>query len=107
MPVVTRDSALSVGWLTGGQGRETLQMMGVPDDRIVPASLAEEAARIASFLDKRLCRGDQGWAGKSLPRKARTPTSSILLRMADLGPAHARRSWCPRRPSRQAGYERS
>ena len=39
MPVVTRDSALSVRWLTGGQGRETLQMMGVPDDRIVLASL--------------------------------------------------------------------
>jgi hypothetical protein len=52
MPVVTRDSALSVRWLTGGQGRETLQMMGVPDDRIVPASLGEEAARIASFLDR-------------------------------------------------------
>jgi len=43
MPVVTRDSALSVRWLTGGQGRETLQMMGVPDDHIAPASLEEEA----------------------------------------------------------------
>ena len=52
MPVVTRDSALSVRWLTGGQGRETLQMMGVPDDRIAPASLEEEAARIASFVER-------------------------------------------------------
>jgi hypothetical protein len=52
MPVVTRDSALSVPWLTGGQGRETLQMMGVPADQIAPASLEEEVARIASFLDR-------------------------------------------------------
>src|SRR5215469_6009142 len=52
MPVVTRDSALSVRWLTGRQGRETRRMMGVPDDRIVPASLEEEAARIASFIDR-------------------------------------------------------
>lgn len=52
VPVVTRDSALSVRWLTGGQGRETLQMMGVPDDHIAPASLEEEVARIASFLDR-------------------------------------------------------
>jgi RimJ/RimL family protein N-acetyltransferase len=51
-PVVSRDSALSVRWLTGRQGRETLRMMGVPDDRIAPASLAEEAARIASFIDR-------------------------------------------------------
>jgi RimJ/RimL family protein N-acetyltransferase len=52
MPIVTRDSALSVRWLTGRQGRETLQMMGVPDDHIAPASLEAEAARIASFLDR-------------------------------------------------------
>jgi RimJ/RimL family protein N-acetyltransferase len=52
MPVVTRDSALSVRWLTGGQGREALQMMGVPGDHIAPASPEEEAARIASFLDR-------------------------------------------------------
>jgi len=52
MPVVTRDSALSVRWLTGGQGHETLQMMGVPDDHIAPANLEEEAARIASFLER-------------------------------------------------------
>jgi Acetyltransferase (GNAT) family len=52
MPVVGRDSALSVSWLTGRQGRKTLQMMGVPDDHIAPPSLAEEAARIASFVDR-------------------------------------------------------
>src|SRR5215469_6425307 len=52
MPVVTRDSALSVRWLTGRQGRETRRMMGVPDDHIAPASLEEEAARIASFIDR-------------------------------------------------------
>jgi len=52
VPVVTRDSALSVRRLTGIQGRETLQMMGVPDERIAPASLEEEAARIAGFLDR-------------------------------------------------------
>src|SRR5262245_29102045 len=52
MPVVTRDSALSVRWLTGAQGRDTLRMMGVPDDHIAPASLAEEAARLASFVDR-------------------------------------------------------
>lgn len=47
MPVVTRDSALSVRWLSGSQGRETLRMMGVPDDHIAPASLDEEAVRDA------------------------------------------------------------
>jgi len=52
MPVVTRDSALSVRWLTGGQGHETLQMMGVPDDHIATANLEEESARIASFLER-------------------------------------------------------
>jgi RimJ/RimL family protein N-acetyltransferase len=52
MPVVARDSPLSVRWLTGGQGRDTLQMMGVPEDHIAPACLEEEAARIASFLDR-------------------------------------------------------
>ena len=52
MPVVARDSALSVRWLSGGQGRETLRLMGVPDEHITPASLDAEAARIASFLDR-------------------------------------------------------
>src|SRR5215475_5574269 len=52
MPVVARDSALSVRWLTGVDGRETLRMMGVPEDHIAPVSLAEEAARIATFIDR-------------------------------------------------------
>lgn len=52
MPVVTRDSALSVRWLSGSQGRDTLRMMGMPDDHIAPASLNEETARIASFVDR-------------------------------------------------------
>jgi hypothetical protein len=52
MPVVTRDGALSVLWLTGVQGRETLRMAGEPDDRIGPASLEEQAARIGSFIDR-------------------------------------------------------
>lgn len=52
MPVVTRDSALSVRWLSGSQGRQTLRMMGVPDEHIAPARLDEETARIASFIDR-------------------------------------------------------
>jgi RimJ/RimL family protein N-acetyltransferase len=52
MPVVARDSALSVRWLSGGQGRETLRMMGVPDEQIAPPRLDAEAARIASFIDR-------------------------------------------------------
>ena len=52
MPVVTRDGALGVRWLSGSQGRDTLRMMGVPDDHIAPASLEEETARIASFIGR-------------------------------------------------------
>lgn len=52
MPAVTRDGALSLRWLSGCQGRETLPMMGVPDDHIVPARLDEETARIANFIDR-------------------------------------------------------
>jgi RimJ/RimL family protein N-acetyltransferase len=51
-PVVSRDAPLSVRWLTGDQGRETLRMMGVPEELIVPAALDREVARIASFLER-------------------------------------------------------
>ena len=49
-PVVARDSALSVRWLSGSQGRDTLRMMGVPEGEIRPPGLDEESARVASFI---------------------------------------------------------
>lgn len=51
-PVIARDSALSVRWLSGTQGRDTLRMMGVPEDQILPASLEKQSARIASFISR-------------------------------------------------------
>jgi RimJ/RimL family protein N-acetyltransferase len=51
-PVVSRDAPLSVRWLAGDEGRETLRMMGVPEELIVPAALDRELARIASFLER-------------------------------------------------------
>lgn len=50
MPVVSRDAPLSVRWLAGDQGRETLRMMGVAEELIVPATLDHEIARIANFI---------------------------------------------------------
>jgi RimJ/RimL family protein N-acetyltransferase len=52
MPVVSRDAPLSVRWLAGDQGRETLRMMGVAEELIAPATLDREIARIASFLER-------------------------------------------------------
>jgi RimJ/RimL family protein N-acetyltransferase len=52
-PVVSRDASLSVRWLAGDQGRETLRMMGVPGEEIGPITVDEESARIASFMERR------------------------------------------------------
>jgi RimJ/RimL family protein N-acetyltransferase len=52
MPVVSRDAPLSVRWLAGDQGRETLRMMGATEELIVPATLDHEIARIASFIER-------------------------------------------------------
>jgi hypothetical protein len=41
MPVVTRDSALSVRWLTGGQGRETHNSLGTVGE---PSEASHSAA---------------------------------------------------------------
>ena len=51
-PVVARDSALSVRWLNGTQGRDTLRMMGVPEREIRPPSLDEETDRVAGFIGR-------------------------------------------------------
>jgi|SRR5580704_7360062 RimJ/RimL family protein N-acetyltransferase len=52
-PVVSRDAPLGMRWLAGDQGRETLRMMGVPEEEIRPTNLDEESARITSFLERR------------------------------------------------------
>jgi RimJ/RimL family protein N-acetyltransferase len=51
-PVVDRDAPLSLQWLSGEHGRQTLLMMGVPADLIGPASQDQERLRIASFLSR-------------------------------------------------------
>jgi RimJ/RimL family protein N-acetyltransferase len=51
MPVVDRDAALSLQWLSGDEGRETLRMMGIAEELIRPVTLEEEAARITSFIE--------------------------------------------------------
>ena len=52
MPVVSRDAQLSVQWLNGDQGRDTLRMMGVVEQLIRPATLDQETMRIASFIER-------------------------------------------------------
>lgn len=51
-PVVSRDAPLGVQWLAGEQGRDTLQMMGVPEQENRPATLEEESARVKRFTER-------------------------------------------------------
>ncbi len=49
-PDVERDAPLSVAWLAGPGGRQTLKMMGVTDSLNQPSNLEEETKRIQNFL---------------------------------------------------------
>lgn len=51
-PDVERDAPISVQWLQGETGRDTLQRMGVPDNDIIEPTLESERGRIKSFLDR-------------------------------------------------------
>jgi RimJ/RimL family protein N-acetyltransferase len=50
-PDVDRDADLGVQWLAGDPGRETLRLMGVPDQDNQASSLELESARVQDFLD--------------------------------------------------------
>lgn len=52
-PDVERDAPLSVQWLHGQIGRETLRLMGVVDKDITEPTLTAEQERIQSFLDRK------------------------------------------------------
>lgn len=49
-PDIERDAPLSVQWLTGATGRETLRLMGIPDKDNHGSTLELECERIGSFL---------------------------------------------------------
>jgi|GEM_PF-1904478 len=50
-PEVARDAKLSVDWLAGEDGRETLRLMGVADVHNQASTLEKETARVQDFLD--------------------------------------------------------
>ena len=52
-PVVERDAPLSVEWLDGDIGRETLRLMGNTDKDIKPSNLDLEKARIRDFIESK------------------------------------------------------
>jgi len=52
-PDVERDAPLSVGWLAGQPGRETLRLMGVTEADNQASSLDQERARVRDFLERR------------------------------------------------------
>jgi len=49
-PNVARDAPLSVAWLAGAEGRNTLALMGVPSNHNAPSTLEREKARIYTFI---------------------------------------------------------
>lgn len=49
-PNVERDAPLSVAWLEGDIGRNTLRLMGVTDDENKPSTLQGERERIEGFV---------------------------------------------------------
>lgn len=50
-PDVERDAPLSVSWLEGEEGEETLRSMGVPDKDIVSPTLEGEEERIHEMIE--------------------------------------------------------
>ncbi len=54
-PDIERDALLSVEWLNGELGRMTMRSMGNTDeaiDKILPATIEQEAARVKSFIER-------------------------------------------------------
>jgi GNAT superfamily N-acetyltransferase len=49
-PDIERDAPISVQWLYGDHGRNTLQLMGVPDNDIQPTTLEQELQRVSDFI---------------------------------------------------------
>jgi RimJ/RimL family protein N-acetyltransferase len=49
-PDVERDAAISVGWLEGDLGRDTLRLMGVSAEENKPSSLEQEKERVEGFI---------------------------------------------------------
>lgn len=52
-PDIARDTPLSVQWLEGNEGRQTLRLMGVPETKNRPSTPEQEQERIASFQSRR------------------------------------------------------
>jgi RimJ/RimL family protein N-acetyltransferase len=51
-PNVARDTPLSVAWLEGDHGRETLRLMGVLPQDNKPSTFAAERQRVSDFLEQ-------------------------------------------------------
>lgn len=51
-PDVERDALLSVEWLEGEIGRETLRLMGVADKDNQPTTIEQERERVKDFVEK-------------------------------------------------------
>ena len=52
-PNVKRDAPLSVAWLSGDAGRETLRLMGAADRDNKPPTLPGEQERISNFIENK------------------------------------------------------
>lgn len=50
-PDIERDAPLSVEWLKGDSGRNTLRLMGVADKDNQPSTLQQEKERIKDFIE--------------------------------------------------------
>jgi len=49
-PNIETDPLMSVGWLDGPTGRETLRLMGNTDEQNKPSTLADEQRRVREFI---------------------------------------------------------
>ncbi len=88
-PDVVRDAALSVSWLEGSRGRNTLRLMGVAEAENRPTSLGEEVKRVQGFLDKNdqynwmIQKGDEVvgsiWVDLHPTSELKAPAISIML----------------------------
>lgn len=52
-PDIERDADISLNWLVGDKGIETLLLMGVPRDRIEEPTIEAERERIKDFLERK------------------------------------------------------
>jgi len=51
-PDLARDPKISVNWLKGNEGRNTLSQMGVPEKDITEPTLRGEISRVKDFIEK-------------------------------------------------------